>query len=122
MRRDARVNSDDFFEMVFDTYHDQRNGYNFAVNPNGVKYDATLGDEGKSYNPDWDGIWDCQTQISDEGWFAEMRIPFSQIRYANRDEHTWGLHFYRVISRKQEPALTMEYLCAWKIWIKFPLQ
>jgi len=102
MRRDARVNSDDYFEIVFDTFNDQRNGYNFVVNPNGVKYDATLGDEGKSYNPDWDGIWDCQTQISDEGWFAEIAIPWNTLRFDSIRDTLWGVNFARMIRRKNE--------------------
>ena len=102
MRRDARIDSDDFFEIVFDTYHDQRNGYYFIINPNGVKRDATLGDEGKSYNPDWDGIWDCKTQISDEGWFAEIAIPWKTLRFDSKRDSLWGVNFARMIRRKNE--------------------
>jgi len=102
MRRDARIDSDDFFEIVFDTYHDQRNGYYFIINPNGVKRDATLGDEGKSYNPDWDGIWDCKTQISDEGWFAEIAIPWKTLRFDSNRDSLWGVNFARMIRRKNE--------------------
>jgi hypothetical protein len=102
MRRDARIDSDDFFEIVFDTFHDQRNGYYFIINPNGVKRDATLGDEGKSYNPDWDGIWDCKTQISDEGWFAEIAIPWKTLRFDSKRDPLWGINFARMIRRKNE--------------------
>jgi len=66
MRRDARMENDDHFQMVFDTYYDKRNGFYFEVNPNGAKRDASFGDEGKSYNSDWDGIWDCQ--VVPDGW------------------------------------------------------
>jgi hypothetical protein len=102
MRRDARIDSDDFFEIVFDTFHDQRNGYYFIINPNGVKRDATLGDEGKSYNPDWDGIWDCKTQISEEGWFAEIAIPWKTLRFDSKSDALWGVNFARMIRRKNE--------------------
>jgi len=102
MRRDARIDSDDFFEIIFDTFHDQRNGYYFVINPNGVKRDATLGDEGKSYNPDWDGIWDCKTQISDEGWFAEIAIPWKTLRFDTKRDSLWGVNFARMIRRKNE--------------------
>jgi len=102
MRRDARIDDDDFFEIIFDTFHDQRNGYYFVINPNGVKRDATLGDEGKSYNPNWDGIWDCETQISDEGWFAEIAIPWKTLRFDSKSDSSWGVNFARMIRRKNE--------------------
>jgi hypothetical protein len=102
MRRDARIDNDDFFEIIFDIFHDQRNGYYFIINPNGVKRDATLGDEGKSYNPDWDGIWDCKTLISDEGWFAEISIPWKTLRFDSKRDSLWGVNFARMIRRKNE--------------------
>ena len=102
MRRDARIDGDDYFEIIFDTYHDKRNGYYFVINPNGVKRDATLGDEGKSFNPDWDGIWDCQTQISSEGWFAEIAIPWKTFRFDSKSDSLWGVNFGRMIRRKNE--------------------
>jgi hypothetical protein len=102
MRRDAHIDSDDYFEIVFDTFHDQRNGYYFIINPNGVKRDATLGDEGISFNPNWDGIWDCQTQISDEGWFAEIAIPWKTLRFDSKRDSLWGINFARMIRRKNE--------------------
>jgi hypothetical protein len=102
MRRDGRIDNDDFFEIIFDTFHDQRNAYYFIINPNGVKRDATLGDEGKSYNPNWDGIWDCETQISDEGWFAEIAIPWKTLRFDSGRDSLWGVNFARMIRRKNE--------------------
>ena len=67
LRRDARMDDDDFFEIILDTYHDQRSGFYFVINPYGNKRDAKLLDEGRSYNPDWDGIWECKTTINHEG-------------------------------------------------------
>jgi len=104
MRRDARVDDDDFFELILDTFHDHRNGYYFIINPNGVKRDATVGDEGKSYNPDWDGIWDCATEITEEGWFAEIAIPWKTLRFDPARDSLWGINFARMIRRKNEHA------------------
>ena len=59
--------------------------FDFKTNPNGAKRGATLGDEGKSFIPDWDGIWDCAAQITDKGWFAEIAIPWKTQRFALKD-------------------------------------
>jgi len=59
-----------------------------------------LGDYHFDFN--WDAVWNGATSRNDTAWIAEMQLPFSQLRYANRDEHVWGLHVYRVISRKSE--------------------
>ncbi len=103
-RRDAYMDFDDNFEFVLDTFHDQRNGYYFVINPFGNKRDATLADEGQEYNPDWDGLWDCATRIDEEGWFAEIAIPWKTLRYAVNDSCVWGINFARSIRRKNETA------------------
>ncbi|MBC8182491.1 carbohydrate binding family 9 domain-containing protein [candidate division KSB1 bacterium] len=102
MRRDSELEDDDYFQIVIDSYHDLRNGYYFKTNPNGAKRDATFGDEGKNFNPDWDGIWDCAAQITEDGWFAEIAIPWKTLRFANEDTLTWGINFARGIRRKNE--------------------
>ncbi|MBN2412093.1 carbohydrate binding family 9 domain-containing protein [candidate division KSB1 bacterium] len=108
MRRDSRLDNDDNFQIVIDTYHDRRNGFYFNINPLGAKRDATLGDEGKNYNPDWDGIWECATRITNQGWFAEVSIPWKTLRFAQRDTLTWGINFSRGIRRKNEE-------CFWQL-------
>ena len=102
MRRDADMDNDDHFQVVFDTYHDRRNGFYFKVNPNGCQRDATFGDEGQSYNSDWDGIWECGATVNKEGWFAEIAIPWKTLRFAELDSSTWGINFARSIRRKNE--------------------
>ena len=104
MRRDSPLDSDDFFQIVIDTYHDKRNGFYFCINPLGAKRDATLGNEGKNYNPDWDGIWDCATRITNKGWFVEISIPWKTLRFSQRDTLTWGINFSRSIRRKNEDS------------------
>ena len=61
---------------MLDTFHDARNGYQFAINPMGARWDAQMANEGRENNANWDGIWDVQTRIADDGWYAEIRIPF----------------------------------------------
>lgn len=102
MRRDARMDDDDQFQIVFDTYRDRRNGYYFVINPNGCRRDASFGDEGKSYNSDWDGIWQAAAKVNEKGWFAEIAIPWKTLRFAESDTATWGANFSRSIRRKNE--------------------
>src|SRR6266576_3128143 len=107
VRRDADMNSD-YLEVIFDTYHDHIGRLFFQVNPSGVKYDANgLGGGG---DPSWDPVWEVQTNIDSLGWTAEMRIPFSQLRYPNTsEEQTWGLQIWRQENRLNE-------LSQWAWW------
>jgi len=102
MRRDARVDDDDYFELILDTYHDSRNGFYFITNPNGSKRDAVLGNEGRNYNSSWDGIWHCKTVVNECGWFAEIAIPWKTLRFAEGDTDVWGINLARMIRRKNE--------------------
>ncbi len=105
MQRDFSWASEDNFEVVLDTFNDDRNGYLFVTNPNGAKADALVKDNGSSINRDWDGVWDVQARITDEGWFAEIRIPLSTLRFGPSPEEGWGVNFERNIRRKREQVL-----------------
>ena len=85
MRRDARVDDADYFELILDTYHDRRNGFYFITDQNGSKRDAVLANEGRNYKPSWDGIWQCKTQINECDWFAKIAIPWKTLRFAEED-------------------------------------
>ena len=102
MRRDAIVDDDDYFEMVLDTYHDHRNAYYFITNPHGVKREALMANEGRDYNPAWDGVWLCKAKISAEGWFLEIAIPWKTLRFAEEGSSEWGFNCARMIRRKNE--------------------
>ena len=106
-RRDVRTLSDQIKVMV-DSYHDRRTGYEFAVNPAGVKRDYYLYDD-QIEDGSWDAVWDVATRIDSLGWTAEFRIPLSQVRFPARDEHTFGLMITRDVTRTNErlswPAL-----------------
>lgn len=102
MRRDAMVDDDDYFEMVLDTYHDQRTAFYFITNANGVRRDAMMANEGRQYNPSWDGVWQCRARITDKGWFSEIAIPWKTLRFASADSAVWGVNFARMIRRKNE--------------------
>src|SRR5438046_2231952 len=89
VRRDADLNSD-YLDVIFDTYADHIGHLFLQVNPSGAKQDAT-GPGGGRY-PSWDPVWEVATTIDSLGWTAELRIPFSQLRYpATSAQKTCGL-------------------------------
>ena len=85
---DFDTNQSDGFRIVLDTFHDQRNGYQFATNPAGAKWDAQMANEGRENNVDWDGIWEVVTSVTETGWYAEIRIPFRTLKFTNADVQT----------------------------------
>ncbi|MDQ3697458.1 MAG: carbohydrate binding family 9 domain-containing protein [Gemmatimonadota bacterium] len=96
-RRDVRTASEQL-KLVIDSYHDRRTAYQFAVNPAGVKRDFYVYNDNVE-DGSWDAVWDVATAIDSLGWTAEFRIPFSQLRFANRAEHTFGLMIVRDVAR-----------------------
>ena len=96
-RRDYFTPSDMVW-LFLDSYHDRRTGYEFGVNPSGVKLDAQIYNDG---NEDfaWDAVWDVATRRDSLGWTAEFRIPLSQLRYGRQKQHTFGLTIDRDIYR-----------------------
>ncbi|MGD2071770.1 MAG: carbohydrate binding family 9 domain-containing protein, partial [Gemmatimonadota bacterium] len=105
MARDFSWSSEDNFELVLDPFDDDRTGYLFVTNPNGARADALIADGGRSINRDWDGVWDARARVTDEGWFAEIRIPFSTLRFRGEAGRDWGVNFERNIRRKREQVL-----------------
>ncbi len=98
-RRDAL--SGDMTGIAVDSYFDKRTAFEFNLSAAGQKIDIKhLGDYLWDFN--WNAVWDGATSVNDSAWIAEMKIPFSQIRYANKETHTWGMHVWRWISRKFE--------------------
>ena len=96
-RRDYFTPSDMIW-LFLDSYHDRRTGYEFGVNPSGVKLDAQIYNDG---NEDfaWDAVWDVATRRDSLGWTAEFRIPLSQLRYGRQKQHTFGLTIDRDLYR-----------------------
>lgn len=92
-RRDEIDDSDEV-RIYLDPFHDLRTGYQFRVNPHGVKQDWYDFDD-IYQDLSWDGVWDAETSVDDEGWYAEMRVPFSSIRYKPAAEMTWGLNVFQ---------------------------
>lgn len=106
-RRD-QMPASDYIILLLDSFHDRRTGYEFIVNPAGVKQDAAIYNDGNEDNA-WDGIWDASTRIDSLGWTAELRIPLSQLRYSKRNNGTFGILIWRVIQRHTETV-------TWPLW------
>jgi hypothetical protein len=116
VRRDALAEGSDWLVVSFDTYHDHQTASTFSVNPSGVRRDQTGveapgGPAGRG-NPsfrgegsEWNPVWDVATAVTDSGWVAEMRVPFSQLRFGRAKVQTWGLQIQRTIARRAEEAM-----------------
>jgi len=123
--RDASLNESDAFVLVLDTYLDRQNGFIFGTTPAGIEYDGQVANEGQGsggggtrpggsrqqrgsgggFNLNWDGSWEVATSSDARGWYAEMRIPFTTLRYGAGGDQTWGLNFERRIRRNSEEAV-----------------
>ena len=120
--RDTDLERGDFFGVILDTYRDRQNGFIFSTTPGGIEYDAQVVKEGEGggvfqrgqnrqqagsmggLNVNWDGSWRVATSQDAEGWYAEMRIPFSTLRYASGSDQIWGLNLVRRIRRRNEES------------------
>jgi hypothetical protein len=91
--------SDDNVKILLDPFQDKRNAYVFFVNPRGARSEGLASGEHASL--DWDGIWDAKARIREDGWGAEIRIPFKTISF-KPGLAAWGLNIERYIARKQE--------------------
>ncbi|NND16503.1 MAG: carbohydrate binding family 9 domain-containing protein [Eudoraea sp.] len=112
---DARLSRRDGFVgdrvgVVIDSYNDKRTAFTFVVNAAGVKGDELISNNGDDSDDSWNPIWYTDTNIDEEGWTAEMRIPLSQIKFGKADEQVWGLQVARMIFRENQ----------WSVWDRIP--
>ena len=99
-RRDLDSPSD-WLRVLIDSYDDDRTGYQFSVNPVGVKQDAYWYNDG-SQDVSWDAVWDVAVVRDSDGWCAEFRIPFSQLRFDDASTGTLGFAVLRDVARIDE--------------------
>jgi hypothetical protein len=107
VRRDQSTGNSDQIQFVFDTYHNHIGRTIFTVNPSGVKQDA--GQASSNADPSWDPVWVVKTQVDSLGWTAELRIPFSQLRFPRDSVQAWGMQVWRTESRLNEVSM-------WSYW------
>jgi hypothetical protein len=96
---------DDAVAILLDTFHDRRNAFIFATNPNGAVFDALLTDEGREFNTDWRGVWEVAAQRGPDGWSAEFAVPWRTLRFPAGGGGTWGLNVARIVQRTKEETL-----------------
>src|SRR5439155_14380420 len=109
--RDNVGPGDDYVALVLDTRGDGRVGMIFRVSPRGVQADGVfneaqfaLGNNPDDLTPDF--AWDARTAIGDSAWTAELRVPFTSLRYAARERQTWGVIVHRVYPRELTHSLS----------------
>lgn len=92
----------DWIEVNIDSYHDLRTAFSFTFSCSGVRGDEFVSDNGNNWDTNWNPIWDGKSNIDEQGWTAEIKIPFSQLRYNNDPEQVWGFQVMRLLFRKNE--------------------
>lgn len=100
LRQGGSLNSDDTVSVLVDAFNNDRSGYSFAVNPHGVREDGIY-TSGTRLSDEWDGIWRAGAEMTDEGWTAEMAIPFNTLTFDPQND-TWGFNVSRKIQRNNE--------------------
>jgi hypothetical protein len=100
LRQGQPIGSDDRFFVHLDSFNNRRSGYLFGVNPNGVRYDGVF-ENITQRSFDWDGIWLAAASIDEEGWSAEIAIPFKTLSF-DPTNTTWRMNFARNIERRNE--------------------
>lgn len=91
---------EDGFSIILDPFNRKRTGYIFDINPNGVRSQA-LYKNVTEQNWNWQGIWQGAARRDDEGWVAEVAIPFKTLSFDPANE-TWGINFTRWLGRRNE--------------------
>lgn len=102
-----RSQSDDWVRIMLDTYLDEQNAFVFFISPYGIQSDGMWSESivprgsptgpKVDFNPDF--LFDSQGQIVEDGWVAEVRIPYVSLRFSDVDVQTWGLQIARGVMR-----------------------
>jgi hypothetical protein len=103
LARDVSLGEDDRVQIILDTFLDGRNAYWFQIGPRGSIGDAIVSENGAAFNKEWDGLWQGRARIHDEGWDAEIAIPFRTLNF-RPGESRWGLKLIRHIRRNLESS------------------
>ena len=99
-----RWNGDDALAIYIDAFNDNQNAKWFGTTPAGMRFDLLVSDDGATTNDNWDSFWTSKSTVTDEGWFAEVRIPFSTLGFRTGADGraVMGLTVTRLVSRLNE--------------------
>jgi hypothetical protein len=92
----------DWMEINIDSYHDLRTAFSFTVSVSGVRSDEFISLNGNNWDESWNPIWFAETNVDEKGWTAEVKIPFSQLRYGDEPDKVWGIQVMRRLFRREE--------------------
>ena len=93
LRQGSNIEIDDYFGVILDPFFDRRSGYLFQVNPNGVRADAIY-ENVTAIQTNWEGVWEAQASVTEDGWVVEMAIPFKTLSF-DPVTGAWGINFTR---------------------------
>jgi hypothetical protein len=106
-RKDEYTTSDWLYVSI-DSFNDNRTAFEFGLNAAGVQHDLARSDDVES-DDIWDGVWDGEVNIDDEGWTAEFRIPFRELRFSSDENMDWGLQIRREFPRNNNEESVWSY-------------
>lgn len=99
----------DWVEINIDSYHDLRTAFSFTFSVSGVRGDELISNNGNNWDTSWNPVWEGKSHVDSLGWTAEIKIPFSQLRYGKQEEPIWGIQVQRLMFRKEERS-TWQYI------------
>ena len=106
-RHDQYDGSSEHIVISLDPYQDRRTAYSFSVTASGVRrdyYHALDSDDFMIRDFTYDHVWEARVRIDSLGWTAELRIPFSQLRFNSQENQAWGLNIFRWMPQRNEDA------------------
>ncbi|MCK4415166.1 MAG: carbohydrate binding family 9 domain-containing protein [Candidatus Eisenbacteria sp.] len=95
----------DWVEINIESRGDYCTAFSFTSSVSGVRGDEFISLDGRSWDTNWDPIWESHTAFDDQGWTAEVRIPLSQLRYSGAEEQVWGIQVTRRLFRHEERSV-----------------
>lgn len=95
----------DWVEINIDSFHDLRTAFSFTISASGVRGEEFITNNGASWDNTWNPIWMAKTNVDDQGWTAEIKIPLSQLRFGKDPDQVWGIQSTRRYFRKEERSV-----------------
>ncbi|MFA5299138.1 MAG: DUF5916 domain-containing protein [Lutibacter sp.] len=90
----------DFFLITINPNNDGQNDTEFIVMSTGAQGDAKVSSNGEDFS--WNAVWESNVKINDNSWVAEIKIPYSTLRFSNLNDQVWGVNFHRKINKLNE--------------------